>query len=428
MAINSHSWYKLDNAAKIYPAIMSDKRTSTFRISAILYEVIDPEILQKALCAVKDRFPTLFVTIRKGLFWYFFEPNNAEPIVWPETTCPCRVINRHENNGYLFKVYYYDKRISVECFHSLTDGSGVKEFLKTLIYQYLSFKGYDVDCEDLVKVPYSHPSKQEIEDSFINYYDKKNVVGRDEPLAEHIEGIPFEDEGLNIIHGILSASKLNTYAKSQGMTITIYLASLLIYAIYEENMKYGNYHNPIKLSIPVNLRKIFPSQTMRNFASYINVGVMPTHTLTMEAVVRNVTEQLKEGVKKQNLYPRINANVKSEKHPVVRGIPLVLKNIVLREVGNRFGERLITSTLSNLGVVKVPKSMEEHIDYFTFILPSAAPNPLNLAVCSFNDKLSINFSRSITEPNIIRNFFRTLVKDTGLDVRIYSNDWGLPYA
>ncbi len=68
---NDNKWYKLDNAAKIYPAISSPSKSSVFRVAVLLKSDVDPAILQEALSVTLPRFPTLAVKMKKGLFWYF---------------------------------------------------------------------------------------------------------------------------------------------------------------------------------------------------------------------------------------------------------------------------------------------------------------------------------------------------------------------
>src|SRR5690625_4332735 len=135
---------------------------------------VNAVLLQKALDTVIKRFPTLAVRVRKGLFWDFMEDNEEKLIIQKETTYPCHPINPRENNGYLFRVVYFKQRISVEIFHSLTDGTGAVEFLKTLIYQYLTLQGEKLVVDGDVRFPDEVPSKFEIEDSFEKYFQESN--------------------------------------------------------------------------------------------------------------------------------------------------------------------------------------------------------------------------------------------------------------
>ena len=152
---DGNDWYKLDNAAKIYPAISGPGRGSVFRVAVQLKSDVSPATLQEALAITLPRFPTLAVKMKKGLFWYYFEGNPDIPKVTPEKAPPCRAIDTDETNGFLFRISYYKTRISFEVFHALTDGTGALAFLKSLTSQYLILSGSGMfsdgcilDCEE----------------------------------------------------------------------------------------------------------------------------------------------------------------------------------------------------------------------------------------------------------------------------------------
>ena len=78
-------WYKLDNAAKVYPSSSSNEYSALFRFAAVMKERVDGQILQQALDDLVPRFPTLMVTIKRGAFWYYFERLPFKPKVEKET-------------------------------------------------------------------------------------------------------------------------------------------------------------------------------------------------------------------------------------------------------------------------------------------------------------------------------------------------------
>lgn len=421
MSQNTHDWFPLDNAAKIYPAIVSKENSVIYRVAFILKEDVKKDILQNALEKTVKRYPAMGVRIKKGLFWYYFETNPNTPKVQQEVLTPCVMIDPQQTQGYLFRVLYNNKRIALECFHSLTDGYGAIEFLKTLVFEYLNLMGYNIDAKDLVKPACEYPKKYELEDSFLKYYNPKETVGWKEEHAQHITGT-FLESGQRVVHGVTNASKLNAFAKQKGVTLTEYLTTMLALSIYEENMKFGVYKKPIKISVPVNLRGIFASKTLRNFSSYINVQININEPLTFDTVAKQVSCQMKHGVKKENLYRRINANVKAERNFLMRIVPLFIKNLVLRQVNSLFGSKLISTNLSNLGIIRVPESMAKHIDLCECVLNANSVFKICCSVCSVNNKLCITFSRCILEKDIIRRFFKTIADDSNNHIEIFSNE------
>ena len=83
---------------------------------------------------------------------------------------------------------------------------------------------------------------------------------------------------MNIVTGSVPLDTLMQKAKSHRVSLGEFLTSVLIQSIYrmqqnEHNKKLRN--KQVKICVPVNLRKFYPTKTMRNFASYVNVGINP---------------------------------------------------------------------------------------------------------------------------------------------------------
>ncbi len=118
-------WYRLDLSAIVYPTLQRRNFSSVYRISVLLNKKIDPVILQQAVEQTMPRFPTFKVAMRKGVFWRYLEPNQSPgPFVEPDIVNPCMPMSFKRRGRYLIRIYYYERRISLEVFHSLSDGSG----------------------------------------------------------------------------------------------------------------------------------------------------------------------------------------------------------------------------------------------------------------------------------------------------------------
>lgn len=419
-----NEWYKLDNAAKLFPAVSGISNTSIFRVSMILKDVVDSEILQHAINLVSPRFPSLMVKIRRGVFWNFLEHNPVELKLKQETTYPCSTINARQNNNHLLKILYYNKRISIEAFHSITDGAGCVEFLKTLVYQYLKLKGEELSDENLVLLPNDLPKKYETEDSLKRYYVEGEAAHNESTESYHITGTRYEPFGHNVTHGVMSAKKLNDYAKSLGATMTEYLCAVLIHSIYKEGERIKKNKLPISIAIPVNLRKMFPSKTLRNFFAVINVRVKTNDELTFEEILKIVKDYFIIANQKATLEKYISKNYKHEKGFVRKLVPLFIKKIAIKFVYDKIIDKNRTMTLSNVGNIAIPQSMSPFIERMDAIMYPSPRNPISVGLISVNDKLNITFIRTIVDNEIIADFFNTLSGIDGLDIQVYSNNWG----
>ncbi|MCL1794593.1 MAG: hypothetical protein FWG34_12075 [Oscillospiraceae bacterium] len=239
-----------------------------------------------------------------------------------------------------------------------------------------------------------------------------------------IRGIPFETYGNNVITGVVSAKKLNETAKANKATITSYLASLLVYSIYMASQKYTHDKNPIIICVPVNLRKAFPSKTLRNFFVTANIGMNVNSATKLEEIISEMTAQLKKKTETFSLQELISNNVKYENNIYTKLVPLFLKKIFILIGFNIMGETKKSMTLSNMGNISIPEGLASKINLMEAVLYPTPKSPINCGICSVNDKLAISFSRTIIETDIIRYFLNYISENVGLDVAVYSNDWG----
>lgn len=419
--INDNKWYKLDNAAKIYPAISNSSRGSVYRVAVLMKSEVKPHLLQEALISTLPRFQGFNIRMMRGLFWFYFEPNPNNPEVTLEKSPVCRPIILEETKGFLFRVCYFHKRISLEVFHSVADGTGAVAFLKSLVYKYLSLDGCEVFAENGVLDGSLYPSMGEVEDSFLKYFNPDLKGNRKEDKAYQIKGTRLTPEAVKVTHGIIPVQKIIQLAKKNEATVTEYITALIIYSIFITQLNGKGHKLPVKISVPVNLRNVLASQTLRNFSSYVNVGFSFSNLeYEFNQILQSVSKQIKSDVQREKLVEKISANVSAERSPFMRLAPLFFKNIALRTAFKFYGERLVTSTLSNIGIIKLPDSMEKYVERFEFVLGAPIINMINCGICSYKDSMVISFTRIMEETDIERYFFRFLA-EKGADIVIESN-------
>lgn len=421
----SIDWLRLDNAAKIFPAVTNKKETNTFRVQMELTEFVDAELLQAATSNILNRFPMYKVRLRTGLFWNYLEKNERPFKIQPLTDKVNEKIVPKENNGYLFKVLHYKKLIVIEFFHSLTDGTGGLLFLKALAYEYFTLKGYEITPDNLVITTDSLPTREESEDSQATYYNPNNRKHIKEKKAYFIKGTPFNEGQIGLIHGIISTKEILKLARSHNATVTEYMSAVLMLTLYNTQIKYRGHlsenQKPVKIFIPINMRKYFPSNTFRNFTIFLKTNMyMNRDDISFEDILDHVKDSFKKGLEKDELIRKMSENVSFEKNIFLRIAPYFIKKIALRIGFKMIGNSLITSTISNMGIVQVPVSMQPYVNNVSATIYSGKTNPVNIAVTSYNDKFNITFTRSNKETTIEREFFRHF-SSLGLDVEIISN-------
>ncbi len=417
-------WMRLDNAAKIYPAARRRNWSNVFRLSMTLKEDVDPVTLQAALDVTARRFPSISVRIRRGAFWYYLEEIQNSPRVIEDSAYPLTRMPFDDIRKCAFRVLYYKKRISVEFFHALTDGNGGMIFLKSLVAEYLEQRyGAVIPNEMGILNRLEQPTERELEDSFLKNAGGKRMSRKETP-AFHLNGTPETDGYKNIVTGIIDTEPLLKLAKEHKATLTAFLSSVMMKAlcnIQERKVPKISKRKAVKILIPVNLRKFFDSETLRNFVLYITPGIDPAlGDYTLDEIIKSVQAQMNYELTAKRMRMRIAKNVHSEEIFILKIMPLFIKNIAMKAVFNAIGERASCLTMSNLGVVNIPDEMAEYISRMDFTLGVQAAAPNNCGVISYGGKLYINFIRDTKEPELEREFF-TLLRSMGVHVLIESN-------
>lgn len=416
------TWFKLDNAAKIFPGQNSSTWSNMIRCSVNLKEDVDPDILLRAVKMCLPRFPSLNVRIRQGFFWYYFEENPNEPLVRPDANNQCVRIKFNENNQFLFRVFYYKKRISLELFHALTDGYGSVVFLSTITAQYLRLRGHDIPVGGMVLDLNEPPHESETEDAFRKYASSKVKAKRSVSKTYHRAGEKMPKHLSVITSGYMPVDKIKAKAKSYGVTITEYLASVLMMVHLQlQKDEHIRKQREVSIQIPVNCRNHFPSETLRNFSVCYSVRIDPNlGEYTFEEVLRQVSLYLRYTNNKKHLQSMFAANLGLEDNPLMRIIPLVIKNAGIGLSFALTAEHTTTALLTNLGVVAVPDEMRQHIDSYILMPSPGKVNGGRVGAVSFDNHLTVTIANAYTNTDIEREFFRFLIKQ-GIPVKIESN-------
>lgn len=421
---NKLRWLRLDNAAKIYPAARSNTWSNVFRVSATLKEEVDREVLKEALDVTVRRFPSIAVRLRKGVFWYYLEQLNYVPEIREEHSYPLTRMSKRETRQCAFRVIVFERRIAVEIFHSLTDGNGAMVFLKSLIAEYLQQK-YDVHipAEKGVLGRLEEPAEEELEDSFQKYAGKL-CASRQARTAWRMHGTPEQGGFLHLTCFKLSVHQVLEKAHEHGVSLSTYLCAVIMQALQnmqKEKVPNQNQRKPIKVLIPVNLRKMFPSRTLRNFVLYTTPEILPKlGTYSFEEICQVIQSKMSTEITPKMMSMLIATNVSSERIMAVRILPLFVKNLVMKAVFNSVGEKKSCLSMSNLGAVELPEVMIPYVERMDFILGVQATAPYNCGVISFGNTLYINFIRNIREPDLEYHFQRVL-QEMGISAEVESN-------
>ena len=416
-------WYKLDNAAKAFPGQNSSSWSNVFRLSATLTEKVNPDLLQQAVELIMPRFPCFDVRMRNGFFWHYLENNpHAAPPVMPDVANPCTRVKMKENKGFLFKVYYYENRVSVDFYHVITDGYGASKFFMTLIAVYLRLTGKDIPNGESVFDINEKPHPGESEDAYLKYAHS-NVKGqRIFKNAYHFKGDRLPKHRCCVTTGYMPVDTIKEKARELNITVTEYIASVLVWVMYNIQKEEGKRKNkPVGVQIPVNVRNFFESETLRNFMLCYSFQIDPNMgEYTFPEIAKQLSLYLRYINNEKELQAMMKGNAGVERNLLMRILPSFIKDFAIKMVYVFGGEKSTSALISNVGIIKIPKEMEQYIEKFTFVMGPAMRIGARCGAFSFNGTLALSVS-NIYEDNVIqRKIFTEFIKN-GIPVKIESN-------
>jgi len=425
------SWYALDNAAIIMPAVSSGAATYLFRISATLQAPVFLPALEAALARVARRFPYFVVQLGKGFFWHYLEAARKPLRVEADGRSPCQDFDMHRKGTILMRVRARRSTIACEFSHIITDGTGGMRFLKNLLAEYFRILepalpgldptalAVDPDFYDLDEPPQA----DEMEDSYNLHYPEGFPFPPKEAGAWHIDGsfLP-EGEYRTITASIPLEASLGA-ARHHGVSLTEFLAAVYFEALQE--LWLGTRPRPrrshLAVEIPVNMRAFIPSRTSRNFSLMVHPAIdMRLGRRELPELISTVHHQARNETTERNLKRHIARNVLGGRAAYVRLLPLGLKSFLMRSFYEYFGMGRISGELSNLGPVRMPEALAGRIAHFDLVIAPLRAIRSGAALLSWAGELRITFSSLIAERELERRFFVRL-QSLGLPVKVECN-------
>lgn len=443
MSIEEKSWYRLDNTGTLYPSVMTRRNTTLFRMAVSLDHPVHVERLAEAVPALMERFPYYRVQLRPGAFWYSFEENPRVPRPVIDSRSPCGYMPIKKRGVFPFRIRAYGSSLAVEFSHSLTDGTGAMRFLKALLTVYHSGSGWHSGTEyhwrGKASIPggssipggmLGGPEEGEYEDAFRVHYDPKVPSPEQEKKVFHIPGKKLRHGCYRVLTGEVPVKELIDRAKNLGVSLTEYLTALYFSALQEiqeqtEGRKRREKRKPLSVMVPVNLRGILPSSTMRNFFLTLN-PLLDTRLghYEFEEIAAKVHHFMRTELDYRHLRRQISRNVRGSMHPLIRISPLFVKNMALKSIYRGYGENTFSGSMSNLGRFTSDELLSDEaagsIRRVSFVPPPSPVLGVKCGAVSYGETLSISFGSLIEETALERLFFTSLRK-SGVPVRLRGN-------
>ena len=418
--LKKNSWRKLDNSAKIFPLSASKKYSTVFRYSAVLKENIDKQILEKAVEKALVRYKAFKVKMKSGFFWFYFEENTKKPVVKEELYYPCKRIDPLSNNDYLFSVTYFERKINIEIFHSLTDGSGGLIFFREIIYNYL-----EMTHKELLNMEERKTRRVEFdtEDSYMANFEKKAKDNGSGKRAYILKGKELKFNQVSVNHLMINNDDLKNECTKYNVSTTQYLTSVLIWSVLNANVfkyeKKRKNKKPIKVCIPVNLKKYFKSKTISNFFSFISIDAEMEICDSFEKITKFVKNEFERKLTEEEILKTMSGTVRIGNNIFISFIPLFLKIIIIRSIYREI-QKYFSITYSNVGKVGIIKKYQDYIESFMVLIAPEHIEKIKCSSCTYMDKVIFTFT-SVLNDNSIEKFFYDFLKEQNVKVEVESN-------
>lgn len=409
-------WFALDDAAKIYPLSMEKGRMSVFRLSVYMKEAVVPELLQMALNFTVKRFPGFATTLKKGFFWHYLDMTKRRFCVEEETNIPCQPIKVSRSGSQSFRVLYYTNRISVEFFHVLSDGMGAVTFLKSLVAEYLRLTGKDIQPDETLWDINAIPRNEEFENAFQKVPQKE--VGSNTVIKPAIQmgGKLAKIKPCRIVHLKMNADALKAVSEKYQTTVTGYLLALMFIA---GKAATDELEGEMNVQLPVNLRKFYPTKTIRNFVLHCGICMPIERINDIQSIIMEMNDQLHKKTSKEAMDEALASTIKMV--DIVKYIPLAVKQPAARAGYGFLGDKVFTSILSNLGVVEMPPSVAQHIESMDAVIGTAITHRARCVVVTFQNTTTFSITKATADPTFEEKMYDLLCSD-GITVAVEGSE------
>ncbi len=399
-----HEWYRLDSAAKVYPLSMTHTKQTMFRLSAYMQEKVEPAVLQVALLSVIKRFPLFSTAIKRGVFWHYFDAIRGRFAVREEKEPPCSCIFLGGGKTPCFQVLYYNNRISLEIFHVLTDGTGAITFLKVLVREYLRLLGKNVGA-GLLEIG-EVPRPEEAENAFARAEKQKKGTGFLQRMALQPGAGKKKRKNARVLHFIMPTDALLAAAKRENATATVFLTGGIFEAL-RETIADARAEEIMQVQVPINMRRFYPSASLRNFSLYAVIG-LPYKMQSRTEMAAEIGRQLKAQISEEALARMLYSANQMATNPFVRIMPLGLKGYVLKKIYGVLGEKVLSSTLSNLG--KVEEDFGGHVRFFDFVLGATSKTNIKCTLVSYENTAVLTVTDALQDNTFAATMARFLTE------------------
>ena len=386
-------------------------------VRVALTEDIDTALMQTALEKAALRYPNFHSVLAsdgKGLVYEF---SDEKPVL--QIGDEKRKLGSSELNGFPYCVSCDGKMLKLSVHHGITDGYGVTEFVKTLLYYYLKECGKPVTADgDIRLLESEYDAAAEDEMSYLNNYDRSVSSERPQTGDVKLFALPVEywDEAgryeFKRFKLSMSAEQTADYARRCGSSVTGLINAIVCKAF---QTAYDLEGKLLINSVTSNFRRLMPSVSMHNFSGWL----LTFYTPEMQGLPLAQTAAVMKGMISQNNTTQNALRIISERSEIgLKQREMPLDEIFADKPDCMIEKRAVRQSLgflvTNVGPLEITESMKPWVGDMELYIP-ALTSPIVFGVNSVGDALTVSVVQSFEDDDIVRAFCK-VCGENGLDV------------
>ncbi|MDO4174193.1 MAG: hypothetical protein Q4D42_05465 [Eubacteriales bacterium] len=384
-------------------------------------EPVQPELLQEAVELALIRFPQMAVGLTRGEQAYSYRYLDKPPVVVPfQNHLSPYWMGSEDTNGYLFLCGYIRNTIIMEYHHCTCDGHGFDEFIRSVLFEYLTLCGHPIENDGTIRTRETEFDPSECEDAFplLENVPRSGKNHHDDQPVFHMPQMDGRADFNELMTEItFPFAQMKSFLKKNGGTPMTYVMTALSRAIGMTYFKDGE-RQRIAAEIPMDLRPLVPSKTTHFFVSLLDLPFLPEYfDMSFGEACRKCSEYFstQRTLEHSAWWAKANGDNVFSLHNA--DMPIEEKEEAMRTRARNYIRR-DSFILTNIGAFHLPESMQQYVLDYAAILPCAY-QPFGVLVSSYNGNMKISLAQRDHSIDLVRNLLDTLA-ETGVRATTYS--------
>lgn len=409
---------------KIYEGMRFYKKTeeqnNMVRLWLKLKETVNEDSLSYAAVKTMERHRTFRLVVKNDGKCYYLEDNQREPVVHKNDSSRY-VVGTADNNGHLTRIGYGEDTITIDFFHGTSDGIGVYNFARTLLYFYFKHLGKITEEVSNVVTEATLEDSREYADCFLFVEPQKvNATKKYEyerafQLPDKRMDCPYE---CNYSKIKVNALEFESFMRSNGSSRSGVFAYFINTAIAKVNPDFAD---PVVCALAVNARGAYGAE-ITNRCCVATVPVWYDHeiqNLPLGEALKKSRLMIVDGATKDNVTAAALGNIKFNQSLEERFSTLAEKRAFACEVNKRGGVKY-TYGLSYVGEFSVCPEIDKYIEEVHTVL-CANTIPLIVEITKFAGYYNLSYC-SHFENDLYMDEFLNELKKSGISYTVEKVD------